>query len=57
MLEDEFVCISDKELSLEERLQIAIDNENTEPHDPGDSGDTGVGANNWADMVDDDNNA
>tara|TARA_B110000305_G_C19397742_1_gene618378 strand:- start:236 stop:1060 length:825 start_codon:yes stop_codon:yes gene_type:complete len=57
MLEDEFVCISDKELSLEERLQIAIDNENTEPHDPGDSGDTGVGANNWADMVDEDNNA
>jgi len=57
MLEDEFVCISDKELSLEERLQIAIDNENTEPHDPGDTGDTGVGANNWADMVDEDNNA
>jgi len=57
MLEDEFVCISDKELSLEERLQIAIDNENTEPHDSGDSGDTGVGANNWADMVDEDNNA
>ena len=62
MLEDEFVCISDKELSLEERLQIAIDNENNEPHDPGDPIDTGdpsdPGAvtNNWADMVDEDNN-
>ena len=56
MLEDEFVCISDKELSLEERLQIAIDNENTEPHDPGDPGDPGTDTNNWADMVDEDNN-
>lgn len=59
MLEDEFVCISDKELSLEERLQIAIDNENNEPHDPGDpidTGDPGAVTNNWADMVDEDNN-
>lgn len=56
MLEDEFVCISDKELSLEERLQIAIDNENNEPHDPGNPSDPGAVTNNWADMVDDDNN-
>ena len=46
-------------LSLEERLQIAIDNENNEPHDPGDpidTGDPGAVTNNWADMVDEDNN-
>jgi len=55
-----YECLPVNGLSLEERLQIAIDKENKEMIDPGDSGDIvetqepeiTTGNENWADMVD-----
>ena len=66
MPDHEYKCLDVNGLSLEERLRIVVENEeNGNPEDPGDPGDPedpedpedpGIGNDNWADMVDEDNN-
>ena len=69
MPDHEYKCLDVNGLSLEERLRIVVENEENgnpgdpedpgdteEPEDPGDPGDPGIGNDNWADMVDEDNN-
>ena len=66
MPDHEYKCLDVNGLSLEERLRIVVENEeNGDPEEPEDPGDTedpgdpedpGIGNDNWADMVDEDNN-
>ena len=63
MPDHEYKCLDVDGLSLEERLRIVVENEENgnpeeleEPEDPGDPEDPGIGNDNWADMVDEDNN-
>ena len=69
MPDHEYKCLDVNGLSLEERLRIVVENEENgnpedpedpgdpeEPEDPGDTEDPGIGNDNWADMVDEDNN-
>jgi len=66
MPDHEYKCLDVDGLSLEERLRIVVENEeNGNPEDPGDPEDPeepeepeepGIGNDNWADMVDEDNN-
>ena len=63
MPDHEYKCLDVNGLSLEERLRIVVENEeNGNPEDPGEPEepeepeDPGIGNDNWADMVDEDNN-
>ena len=60
MPDHEYKCLDVDGLSLEERLRIVVENEeNGDPDDsgdPDDPDDPGIDKDNWADMVDEDNN-
>lgn len=63
MPDHEYKCLDVNGLSLEERLRIVVENEENgnpedpgDPEDPEDPEDPGIGNDNWADMVDEDNN-
>ena len=63
MPDHEYKCLDVNGLSLEERLRIVVENEENgnpedpeEPEEPEEPEDPGIGNDNWADMVDEDNN-
>ena len=60
MPDHEYKCLDVNGLSLEERLRIVVENEENgnpeDPEEPEEPEDPGIGNDNWADMVDEDNN-